>query len=335
MTAAGTPKINFRDWRKGAKDQGESESAIAHPTSIFATIITMSKEPDFPPSSQKGDEEPVVNFRPILPGVNTHLYRSSAPEAAALKTDDLNEAEDFALHKVNLILDLRAQKEGNLPLKQQLVERGSFEEIFVDKKELPSTFDPSKRYMMRLDFLGHMKNIMTYIDKNWLQPNELDGLDEKAVFQKRRSSFNSRGLTGMNVIMLEQQESVLAALQLLTIYLEQVPDAKVLVHCTAGKDRTGMTCMLLQNLAGFSVESMITEYTLSEVEASEIMARVTKHHKDSFLDPKVMGGADKAGIQGALSHIRDTYGSFDQYFDEIGFDKTWRQRAKAVLIKQT
>jgi hypothetical protein len=291
---------------------------------------------EFRPSAS--DEcEPVVNFRPVLPGIpGSNLYRSSAPESAAIKIDcdekEMNEAEKFILKEVDLILDLRGSKEGGASLKEKLIEKapgGTFEEIV---NETPDNFEVGKRYMMRLDFLGNYGGMMSYIDSNWMAPNELDGLDEKAVFQKRRSSFNSRGLAGMNIVLLERQDSMFSTLQLVTKYLEQVPAGRVLIHCTAGKDRTGMTCMLLQFVAGFSDEDMCREYTMSEAEASHIMAKVVKNHKESLLDPAIMGGADMAGIEGALSHLRTTYGSIESYLDEIGFDASWRDRLKKVLL---
>lgn len=292
-------------------------------------------------SSSADDSIPVVNFRPILPGVpGVKLYRSSAPESAANKIEgyddcQLNEAERFILNEADLILDLRPSHEGDIPLKEKLVEKapgGAFE---VQDNTIPETFEVGKRYMVRVDFIGnYAETFISFIDKNWLAPNELNGLDEKAVFQKRRSSFNSRGLAGLNELILERKESMELVLKLFTNYLEQVPDAKILVHCTAGKDRTGMVCMLLQSVAGFSYEDMVTEYVISETEAKHVMAMSFKKHSVALVDPKIMSGANKQGLDGALSHLRAKYGSVENYLDEIGFDASWRERLKRVLLKQ-
>ena len=138
----------------------------------------------------------------------------------------------------------------------------------------------------------------------------------------------------MNVLILERKASMCSVLKLITKYLEQVPDGRVLIHCTAGKDRTGMACMLLQSMAGFCDEDIRHEYTLSDAEAKHIMARVVKKHKHSLalFDPAIMSGANREGIDGALSHLRSTYGSVESYLDEIGFDANWRQRLRAILL---
>lgn len=303
-----------------------------------------------PESSSSADDDiiPVVNFRPILsgvPGGNNNLYRSSAPESAANRiatasdysSSPLNEAEHFILNEADMILDLRPIKEGDVSLKTKLAETapgGAFE---VKDNEIPETFEVGKRYLIRVDFIGDFsKTFNSFIDNNWLAPNELYGLDENAVFQKRRSSFNSRGLAGLNQVLLERKESMNVVLKLFTNYLERVPGAKILVHCTAGKDtgRTGMVCMLLQFVAGFADEDISREYVTSESEAKLVTVRAMKKHKVTLADPEIFSGATKEGIDGALSHLRVKYGSIENYLDEIGFDSTWRERLKRVLLKQ-
>ena len=42
------------------------------------------------------------------------------------------------------------------------------------------------------------------------------------------------------------------------------PEGGVVVHCFAGKDRTGLTCAMLLRLAGVSIEDIAADYGLSE-----------------------------------------------------------------------
>lgn len=290
-------------------------------------------------SSDAGDEPiPVVNFRPILPGTNPNLFRSSAPEAAAVKAEaeetELDHAERFILKEVDMILDLRGSEEGDVSLKDILVGKSQGGAFEVHTDGAPETFKEGQRYILRVDYLGGISTILDYVDQKWLALGDSHGLDKKQLFMRRRESFNSRGLAGMNTVLLERKDSMLRVLTLITQYLEDVPDGKILVHCTAGKDRTGMTCMLLQFVAGFSDEEIVREYIISESEAKHIMARAIKNHRDSFIDPEIMSGASKEGIVGALEHLRTSYGSVEGYLDEIGFDETWRERLKKALVKQ-
>ncbi len=305
-------------------------------------------------SESDNDDEPVVNFRLVLPGIHSNLYRSSAPEWAANKirrdddddnnhnhnnnSNDDNEdpeltcAERFILTEVDMIVDLRSSREGDLALKQKLIEESPGGVFETYDNETPETYESGKRYWMEVNLIGKKSEILDFIDNNWLEPNELKGLEDSAVLIRRRSSLSSRGLAGLNQMLLERKQHMCDVLKLITQYLEILPDAKVLVNCTAGKDRTGMVCMLLQSVAGFSDEDIITEYTISEAEAKHIMARALKRHSNPLFDPAIMSGATVEGIQGALTHMRSTYGSVDQYLDNIGFDGTWRNRLRKVLV---
>jgi hypothetical protein len=290
---------------------------------------------------------PLVNFRPVLPGRNSNLYRSSAPEAVMTHVrkssgcsngnvpEEGTMEEQFILKEANLILDLRSYNEGDSASKEELVTQapgGAFHLLVMDQTPFPEQFDRSQRYMVRMDLLGDRKQFLQFIDTNWPQPKELDGLDDQAILMKRRSSISSRGLAGMNQLLLERKVSIRNILKLITQFLEQVPDAKMLIHCTAGKDRTGMICMLLQSVAGFSDEEIITEYTISEIEAKDIMAKALQRHANPLIDPDIMSGANKEGMEGALFHLRSTYGSVDNYLEDIGFDDSWRVRLQQVMV---
>jgi protein-tyrosine phosphatase len=48
---------------------------------------------------------------------------------------------------------------------------------------------------------------------------------------------------------------------------EHIADGPVLVHCVAGKDRTGLVVALIQAAIGVTVDSIIAEYALSDVPA--------------------------------------------------------------------
>jgi protein-tyrosine phosphatase len=46
---------------------------------------------------------------------------------------------------------------------------------------------------------------------------------------------------------------------------QHIADGPVLVHCVAGKDRTGLVVALIQAAIGVTVDSMVAEYALSDV----------------------------------------------------------------------
>mmetsp|Transcript_33681 Transcript_33681/g.96725 ORF Transcript_33681/g.96725 Transcript_33681/m.96725 type:complete len:132 (-) Transcript_33681:94-489(-) len=120
-------------------------------------------------------------------------------------------------------------------------------------------------------------------------------------------------------------------LRMITQYLEARPNGKLLVNCSAGKDRTGMVCCLVQRVAGYSDQEIVREYIISDALAKPYALRYFQRHPSPLADPEVLSGADEAGILGALSYVRETYGSVDCCLDHIGFDSEWRSRLKHAL----
>ena len=55
--------------------------------------------------------------------------------------------------------------------------------------------------------------------------------------------------------------------------IADAPSAPVLVHCHAGKDRTGVVIALVLRLAGVSVDAIADDYALSGVQLAEMLAR--------------------------------------------------------------
>jgi len=59
------------------------------------------------------------------------------------------------------------------------------------------------------------------------------------------------------------------------------PPAPILVHCTAGKDRTGVLCALILSLCGVADELVAQEYSLTDVglrdRMPEFAARLAEH----------------------------------------------------------
>lgn len=49
------------------------------------------------------------------------------------------------------------------------------------------------------------------------------------------------------------------------LHLANEPEKPLIVHCTAGKDRTGVLCALILSLCGVDDEVVAHEYSLTEV----------------------------------------------------------------------
>jgi protein tyrosine/serine phosphatase len=114
----------------------------------------------------------------------------------------------------------------------------------------------------------------------------------------------------------------------------------VVVHCAAGKDRTGLICALTHHIAGVSREDMIADYLLTNDESR--LAR-----KIGFLGPwiekqvgitaspealRVAVSVNTDYLETAFAAIEERHGSIDAYLDVLGVDAPLRERLQARLF---
>ncbi|KAI1819680.1 tyrosine phosphatase [Xylaria intraflava] len=97
-----------------------------------------------------------------------------------------------------------------------------------------------------------------------------------------------------------------------------------LVHCTAGKDRTGVVVALVLSLCGVPDEAVVHEYNLTELGLRSRMDELVQHVSSN---PKIgidaagarrMIGARKEAMLGTLAHIRAQHGSVEQCVLDLG-----------------
>lgn len=87
-----------------------------------------------------------------------------------------------------------------------------------------------------------------------------------------------------------------------------------LYHCTAGKDRTGVTTMLLLSLAGVADDTIIEDYAATEVFTEHIIAGQKAQLASMGLDvPDFMLHADSKNMEETLAHLHKTYGTAENY----------------------
>ena len=97
-----------------------------------------------------------------------------------------------------------------------------------------------------------------------------------------------------------------------------------LVHCTAGKDRAGMTAALLLGLLGVPRETIVADYAQSnrafdflyaDFKGSSTAARLQRIGIP-FDDLSGLLVADPAWIEGVLDYIEEKYGTIERYLIE-------------------
>ncbi|MEO8114611.1 MAG: tyrosine-protein phosphatase, partial [Phenylobacterium sp.] len=118
-------------------------------------------------------------------------------------------------------------------------------------------------------------------------------------------------------------------------------DGAIVVHCAAGKDRTGLICALTHHVAGVHADDIMADYLLTNDESR--MAR-----KMGFLGPwlrdtvgktvddaalRVAVSVSPAYLETAFGVIKDAHGSLDGYLEgPLGLDAPLRARLHERLL---
>lgn len=126
-------------------------------------------------------------------------------------------------------------------------------------------------------------------------------------------------------------------------YFQELAEGRgpIVVHCAAGKDRTGLICALTHHVAGVSREDMMADYLLTNDEARQA-------RKMDFLGPwiekqvgltaprealKVAVSVNADYLETAFAVIAERHGDLDAYLaDVLGVDEALRERLHARLL---
>jgi protein-tyrosine phosphatase len=108
--------------------------------------------------------------------------------------------------------------------------------------------------------------------------------------------------------------------QVLTIVAERQAHP-VIVHCAAGKDRTGVLVAVLLGLLGVDDESIVHDYVLSADAMTALRRKMVERYPEG---KEIIEGADElfsaspSNISDLLAALRDQYGSIEGYAEAAG-----------------
>jgi len=110
-----------------------------------------------------------------------------------------------------------------------------------------------------------------------------------------------------------------------------------LVHCTAGKDRTGVFCALVLSLCGVAEEIVADEYTLSErglgTWMEHLVGVVVAKTGVPEDQARKMAGAKRESILDAVRIVREEWGGAEGYFEKMcGVSREDLEKIKGFLV---
>jgi protein-tyrosine phosphatase len=116
-----------------------------------------------------------------------------------------------------------------------------------------------------------------------------------------------------------------------------VADQPVLVHCTVGKDRTGVTVALVLAAAGVESEAVIADYALTETLLPEwrnarVVAALRSMHPDAVNLEDLATRSPAPVMRNLLTGITSRYGSAADYLRANGMTDDELVELRRVLL---
>ncbi|MBM7773230.1 protein-tyrosine phosphatase [Actinokineospora baliensis] len=119
--------------------------------------------------------------------------------------------------------------------------------------------------------------------------------------------------------------------------IEHIADARgpVVVHCTSGKDRTGLVAAFLLTLLGVDRAQVLDDFALTELASAHLLADWQAAYPDKTMRWPFYGRAPATVMDHVLTDLADRYGSVHGYLaDRVGISDATVARLRKRLIVQ-
>jgi len=109
----------------------------------------------------------------------------------------------------------------------------------------------------------------------------------------------------------------------------------VLIHCLAGKDRTGIAVALLLGLVGVDDQQIAADYALSETALAGERAAALAAASDDEARARIERGYDASAgtMLATLAHLRSRHGGAEAYLRRAGLSDGDIERIRARLLE--
>lgn len=160
-----------------------------------------------------------------------------------------------------------------------------------------------------------------------IMPDDLDGLDVEVlrlpVFEGAGASQGARGISLdalYHRIVTQHTSIVVDALR----EIAGAGERSVIVHCTAGKDRTGVVVALALSAVGVHRDAVVEDYARTEANLAgewleQMVAMIGRYGIPDTPELRVlMGGSPPEAIEGMLDTVERAHGSTREYLLAAG-----------------
>jgi protein-tyrosine phosphatase len=284
--------------------------------------------------------ENLLNFRDVGAYINsivgsqvlkpTLLFRSARPDEAT--PADRNQLVNH--HKIKTIIDLRsntehinaAKKRAELSLADQSAAAPSSVDAVAKAAQIPGI-----RYAnVNLNGKGFERHLiwqLKYTSLAKLVFLMALGYRTQGISVLGKELMLPRGLTGLGIDTLDHSGPEFKDI------FDLLADKKawpIMLNCTQGKDRTGITVLLILLLCGITIQAITQDYVLSEQELEPEKAARMEEIASIGLDESFARCPDDF-CEIIVQHIDSKYGGIQNYLRSIGIQDSQLETIKTIL----
>lgn len=290
-----------------------------------------------PSTLHDGGFHALLNFRDVAATVNGYLsrpliregllFRAARPDEATLADRDRLRSH----YAIRTVMDLRTKTEHGEAAKKRRRDSaipallqtndalaGPVKIDGIHYREVKITGGGFEKHMLaQLCWSSFLKLIFLYTI----------GMRMQAIAVLGREVMQPRGLLGLGCDTLDASGPEVAAGLSSLLEPQGLP---ILIHCTQGKDRTGIMVVLVLLICDVPVDAIQYDYHLSDEKLlSEEHARL--------LEIRAMGLGDDFAktapgfVQGIVDHLESKHGGLAKYLDSIGFGEDMRTSLREKL----
>ena len=155
--------------------------------------------------------------------------------------------------------------------------------------------------------------------------------DQESEVRARREAAQS--LADLNRVDLDVHRVGIGAV--VAAFADAQPGG-VLIHCHAGKDRTGLSVGLLLAVAEVSDEDIADDYALTMLNLEPLIMEWLYTYEDEGERARMRDLATprREAMLAALSHVRERYGDVGSYLRAAGVDDQQLERIRERLVAE-
>ena len=281
----------------------------------------------------------ILNFRDVGQTINDHTHSNQLQTGKFFRSARLDEAnhddrlrlvENFG---IRTIIDLRTKTE-HIQKEQKNNAGGSSSEVVPqtrDEVARPLKLDGIEHYQINFNGWAFSRSLISEL--SWWNTFQLIGLMAmgyrvEAISVLGSNVMRQEGLVGLAIRSVDTcTQEVYEVFKILSD-TESYP---VLVHCTQGKDRTGLVVQLVLMLLEVAIEAINYDYVLSQEELHSEREERLKEICSIGLTEE-FADCDPRLVEEVARHISQKYGSIEKYLEVCGVTEGMQGAIKEVLV---